>query len=78
MSLSIVTDRDALYQYKVDYGGPQPLSYWTKRELMPGMIIDTPGHPLRVLRVTVPADPRGDAEHPGRVGRADAERLPPL
>ena len=77
MSLLQATDRETVYQYKVDYGGQQPLSYWAKGELMPGMVIDTPGHPLRVLRVTVLAEPLGDASNPGRVGRAVAERLRP-
>ena len=71
-----MTDSEPVYQYKVDYGGQQPLSYWAKADLTPGMVIDTPGHPLRVLRVTVPAEPLGDANSPARVGRAEAERLP--
>jgi hypothetical protein len=71
-----MTDNETVYQYKVDYGGPQPLSYWTKTELTPGMVIDTPGHPLKILRVTVPAEPLGDEKNRGQVGRAEAERLP--
>jgi hypothetical protein len=60
---------ESVYQYKVYYGGLQPLSYWAKGELVPGQVIDTPGHPLKVLRVTVPAGF-------GIVGEAEAERLP--
>ena len=71
-----MTESEPVYQYKVDYGGQRPLSYWTKADLTSGMVIDTPGHPLRVLRVTVRAEPLGDVSCLGRVGRAEAERLP--
>ena len=71
-----MTESEPEFQYMVDFGGLQPLAYWAKTELAPGVVIDAPGHPLKVVRVTVPAEPLGDATRPGRVGRAEAVRLP--
>ena len=70
-----ISAEETVYQYKVDYGGQLPLSYWTKTELAPGMVIDTPGHPLKILNVAVRAEPLGDERNPGQVGRANADRL---
>jgi hypothetical protein len=70
-----MTDGEPEYQYLVHYGRPTPLPYWSRTELVPGVVIDTPGHPLKVLRVTVPAELRLSAAQPGKVGEAQAEAV---